>query len=146
LRLEEGARAGARALARGESTEQARQATVRLAGDRASVAVNLDGGYATVTVAGQAEGPFSGLMPWRQTAQATARVEDYEPASGAARSPGMVGKDVVLPVFRFADGDHGACGGLCSVCVDSSAAGRGGIEPGHALAAAMQGGSNRGNT
>lgn len=144
LRLEEGARAGARAMARGESTEQAREATLRLAGEHVSVMIDLDGGYATVTVAGNAQGPFSGLLPWKQTAQATAKIEDYTPDAGAARRRGEVGWEVSLLALGGQLGDYAACGRLCSVCGNGPASGHGAAEPRHELPAA-QGRPSRGN-
>jgi hypothetical protein len=87
LRLEEGARAGARALARGESSAQATDTATRLAGGRVAVSVDLAGGYATVTLTGHATGVLSGIVPWQQSARATARIENYDPAFAAARVP-----------------------------------------------------------
>ena len=82
LRLEEGARAGARALARGDSTSQVLDVVTRLAGDGAAVSLDREGGYATVTVHGRAGGVLSGLIPWEQTAQASARAEEAGGAYG----------------------------------------------------------------
>lgn len=75
LRLEDAARAGARAAARGESPAQVTELAYRLAGERASVQVSVAGEFATVTVVGQLEGPLATLVPWRQTADAVARME-----------------------------------------------------------------------
>lgn len=75
LRLEEGARAGARALARGDSPGQVAEVIARVSGDGLSVALGNDGGYATVTVQGRAGGALSALMPWTQSAQAMAKME-----------------------------------------------------------------------
>ncbi|MFQ4150120.1 TadE family type IV pilus minor pilin [Arthrobacter sp. LAPM80] len=75
LRLEEGARAGARALARGDSLVQVQDTVARVSGSDASVSLALSVGYATVTVRGRVGGALSGLVPWTQTAQASARVE-----------------------------------------------------------------------
>lgn len=76
LRLEEGARAGARALARGDSSAQVVDTATRLAGHGAAVSLGREGDYATVTVAGRAGGVLSGLVPWEQTARASARLEE----------------------------------------------------------------------
>nr|WP_272946718.1 TadE family type IV pilus minor pilin [Arthrobacter sp. ERGS1:01] len=81
IRLEEGARAGARSLARGESSAQAVDASSRLAGEGVSVSVELTDGYATVTISGHTAGPFAAVLAWQQTARATARVENYEPGA-----------------------------------------------------------------
>ncbi|WP_193393503.1 TadE family type IV pilus minor pilin [Arthrobacter alpinus] len=79
LRLEEGARAGARALARGDSPSQVAEVVARVSGDGVSVALGNDGGYATVTVQGRAGGALSALVPWTQSAQAMAKVESAAP-------------------------------------------------------------------
>ena len=75
LRLEDGARAGARALARGDSSAQVRELVSGLAGEAAAVALETSDGYVTVTVQGRVGGVLSALMPWNQSAQATAKVE-----------------------------------------------------------------------
>lgn len=75
LRLEEGARAGARALARGDSPGQVTAVVSRVAGDNVSTTVGSSGGYGTVTVRGRTGGALSGLVPWTQKAQATAKLE-----------------------------------------------------------------------
>lgn len=87
LRLEEGARAGARALARGDSTAQVQEIVARVSGAQAAVSVANSGGYATVTVEGQVGGVLSGLVPWTQTAQASARVEVRNNGAGVQREP-----------------------------------------------------------
>lgn len=84
LRLEEGARAGARALARGDAPAQVVEIVARVAGRGASVAVGNDGGYATVTVQGRVGGVLSGLVPWRQEARASTR---SEPTAGPSQQP-----------------------------------------------------------
>lgn len=75
LRLEEGARAGARALARGDSSAQVVDTATRIAGHGTAASLGSDGEYATVMVAGRAGGVLSGLVPWEQTASASARFE-----------------------------------------------------------------------
>lgn len=75
LRLEEGARAGARAMARGDSHGQITAIVSRVAGDNVSTSVGSSGGYGTVTVQGRSGGALSGLVPWTQTAKATAKLE-----------------------------------------------------------------------
>lgn len=76
LRLEEGARAGARALARGESSAQVLDIVAHIAGGNANVSmVSSSGGYATVIVEDRVGGVLSGFVPWTQRAQASARVE-----------------------------------------------------------------------
>lgn len=75
LRLEEGARAGARALARGDAPAQVVEIVARVTGHGASISVGNDGGYATVTVQGRVGGVLSGLVPWQQEARASARSE-----------------------------------------------------------------------
>ncbi|WP_425862948.1 TadE family type IV pilus minor pilin [Arthrobacter sp. TWP1-1] len=78
LRLEEGARAGARALARGDSSAQVLDTVSRVSGAQASVSMAISGGYATVSVSGRTGGVLSGFVPWIQTAKASARVESGE--------------------------------------------------------------------
>lgn len=75
LRLEEGARAGARALARGDSAAQVYELVTRVAGETAVVSLGSSGGYATVTVRDRVSGVLSDLVPWTQTAHASVRVE-----------------------------------------------------------------------
>lgn len=75
VRLEEGARAGARALARGDSPGQVMEIVARVSGDSVSVALDESGEYGTVTVTGHERGALSWLVPWTQTAQAIAKVE-----------------------------------------------------------------------
>lgn len=87
LRLEEGARAGARALARGDSTAQVQEIVARVSGAQAAVSVGNSGGYATVTVQGRVGGVLSGLVPWTQTATASARVEVRNYGASVQREP-----------------------------------------------------------
>ncbi|MHA7268530.1 TadE family type IV pilus minor pilin [Arthrobacter sp. HLT1-20] len=83
LRLEEGARAGARALARGDPPALVLDLVSRVAGESVDVSMASAGGYATVTVRGKVEGVLSGLVPWTQSAHATARVEQADPMAVA---------------------------------------------------------------
>ncbi|MDO5753397.1 TadE family type IV pilus minor pilin [Arthrobacter sp.] len=104
LRLEEGARAGARALARGDSSAQVLELVATVAGGAAVVSLGSSGGYATVTVQGRVGGVLSGLVPWTQSAQANARVEstrkllENQPAAGP--SPGVDSDFGAMPVLR----------------------------------------------
>ena len=75
LRLEEGARAGARALARGDSSAQVVDIVARVSGQGASVRLSKSGGFATVSVSDHVRGVLSTFVPWTQTAQASARLE-----------------------------------------------------------------------
>ena len=89
LRLEEGARAGARALARGDAPAQVVEIVARVSGHGASVTVGNDGGYATVTVQGRVGGVLSGLVPWEQEARASTRSEPTSgPKPGVQKLPG----------------------------------------------------------
>ncbi len=92
LRLEEGARAGARALARGESTAKSADIARNLSGGGSAVSVDLTAGYATVTVTGGMSGPLAVMMPWQQSAKATARMENFglDQAVGGRERPGPV--------------------------------------------------------
>ncbi|WFR83628.1 TadE family type IV pilus minor pilin [Arthrobacter sp. Y-9] len=77
VRLEEAARAASRALARGDSQEAASAGALRLAGDRASLEFHDDGaGYVRATVRAPAPGVIGAAVPWVQTAQSTAALED----------------------------------------------------------------------
>lgn len=87
LRLEEAARAGARALARGEDAGAVDGIVRRLAGDSAASAVASDGGWLTVTVSGRVPGAAGSLLPWTLSASAWARNETAEP-SAASRAAG----------------------------------------------------------
>ena len=86
LRLEEAARAGARALARGEDATAVDVIVRRLAGASAVSAVASDGGWFSVTVSGRVPGAVGSLLPWTLTARAWTRGETSGP-SAAARVP-----------------------------------------------------------
>ncbi|GAA4655497.1 TadE family type IV pilus minor pilin [Arthrobacter cryoconiti] len=91
LRLEEGARAGARALARGESTEQAIGTANHVSGGDVVVTVDLVDGFAAVTLTGRVSGVLSALLPWPQTARAIAKIENYaSTAQSDAKQPGTI--------------------------------------------------------
>ncbi|MGO4583659.1 TadE family type IV pilus minor pilin [Arthrobacter sp. 2RAF6] len=94
LRLEEAARAGARALARGDGHAAVDGIVRRLAGDAASAVVSEDGEWINVTVSARVVGPLGSLIPWSLSATASARGE--APQSSAATTPLLaVGDDVV---------------------------------------------------
>lgn len=78
LRLEEAARAGARALARGEEPPAVEGMVRKLAGATASSAVVADGEWLSVTVSDRVAGPFGTVVPWTLTARADARGETAE--------------------------------------------------------------------
>lgn len=69
LRLEEAARAGARALARGEDAATVDGIVRRLAGESATSAVSSDGGWLAVTVSARVQGTAGPLVPWTLTAR-----------------------------------------------------------------------------
>lgn len=75
LRLEEAARAGARALARGEDTGAVEGIVRQVAGNSASAATSEDGEWLSVTVSGRIGGPVASLVPWTLSAKATAKGE-----------------------------------------------------------------------
>jgi hypothetical protein len=81
LRLEEAARAGARALARGEEPPAVEGMVRKLAGATASSAVVADGEWLSVTVSDRVTGPFGSVVPWTLTARAEARGETAESLS-----------------------------------------------------------------
>lgn len=72
LRLEEAARAGARALARGEDPAAVEAIVKKLAGASATASVAADGEWLSVTVADRVGGPLGATVPWTLTARATA--------------------------------------------------------------------------
>jgi hypothetical protein len=84
LRLEEAARAGARALARGEDRAAVDGIVRKLAGQSASSAVMPGGEWMSVTVSDRAAGPLGRLVPWTLTARAEARGE----TASSLQSPG----------------------------------------------------------
>lgn len=88
LRFEEAARAGARALARGEGAAAVDGIVRQLAGDSAVSAITDDAGWVGVTVSGRVPGSVGSLVPWTLTARAWARGES-SPASSVAPVPGV---------------------------------------------------------
>ena len=89
LRLEEAARAGARALARGEDQASVSAVVRQVARDSASAAVASDGGWLSVTVTGPVRGAAGRLVPWTLMARASAR---QETGDGAALSTPTTGQ------------------------------------------------------
>lgn len=83
LRLEEGARAGARALARGEDPAAVERTVRTLAGGTATASVTAGGGWFTITVSDRVGGPLGTTIPWTLTARAASRAE-----TGAATAGG----------------------------------------------------------
>lgn len=81
LRIEEGARAGARALARGEDPAAVERTVRTLAGGTASASVAADGEWLSVTVTDRVGGPLGTSIPWTLTAQASTRSETAVAAS-----------------------------------------------------------------
>ena len=75
LRLEEGARAGARALARGDDSASVERTVRTLAGATASAAVSADGEWLHVTVTDRVGGPLGATIPWLLSARASTRSE-----------------------------------------------------------------------
>lgn len=102
LRLEEAARAGARAAARGETSATVVSTARRIAGPSAEVDISLGAQWSRVQVTARVEGPLAGLVSWPLVAEAvTKRESSYATAgvTGAARaiSPGA-GHAVRCPV------------------------------------------------
>jgi len=92
LRIEEAARAGARALARGEGTATVESIARRLAGDTATAAVSTQGEWLDVTVSARVGGPLGAVIPWALTAKASARTEmPNRTAAPHMRNPGLEG-------------------------------------------------------
>jgi len=74
LRIEEAARAGARAAMRGESAAAVEETVQRLAGANASTRVGASAGWTTVEVRAEVDGPLVGLLAI--TLEATASGKD----------------------------------------------------------------------
>jgi TadE-like protein len=83
LRLEEAARAGARALARGEGAGAVEGIVRQLAGPSVSATVTAEGDWLRVAVSGRVPGPVGSMIPWTLSARALARSET--PQSAAVR-------------------------------------------------------------
>ncbi|MFD0758163.1 TadE family type IV pilus minor pilin [Arthrobacter ulcerisalmonis] len=71
LRLEESARAGARALARGEDPGRVQQIVSTLAGGTASATISTSGEWSSVTVTDRVGGALGAVIPWALTASAS---------------------------------------------------------------------------
>ncbi|WP_306919575.1 MULTISPECIES: TadE family type IV pilus minor pilin [unclassified Arthrobacter] len=84
LRFEEAARAGARALARGDTAADVGGIVRRLAGESAGSAVTSDGEWSSVAVSGRVQGAVGSLIPWTLSARAWVRRESA-PASAPVR-------------------------------------------------------------
>jgi hypothetical protein len=82
LRIEEGARAGARALARGEDPGAVERTVRTLAGDSAAASIAADGEWFSITVTDHVSGPLGASIPWTLTARASTRSES--PGTGGA--------------------------------------------------------------
>lgn len=91
LRLEEAARAGARALARGEDAAAVGGIVRQFAGDSALAAVASDGVWLRVTVSGTVSGVAGTLVPWTLTATAWARNESPGAAEASDSVPAPLG-------------------------------------------------------
>lgn len=87
LRLEEAARAGARALARGEDAGAVDGIVRQLAGASASSSIMADGEWLSVTVSGRVSGPVGSIVPWTLSARAMARGETAESAAIRPSAP-----------------------------------------------------------
>ncbi|WP_026539125.1 TadE family type IV pilus minor pilin [Arthrobacter sp. 9MFCol3.1] len=85
LRVEEAARGGARAVARGAAAGEVGEIVRRLAGETADSEVTRDGDWHRVTVSGRVPGAVGSLVPWALSASGWARAE----APGAAQRPGL---------------------------------------------------------
>ncbi|MFF2030114.1 TadE family type IV pilus minor pilin [Arthrobacter sp. NPDC058192] len=84
IRIEEAARGGARALARGAPTAEVDAIVHRLGGEAAGSTVALDGEWRGVTVSSRVPGPVGSLIPWTLNASAWARAEASGPAQPSA--------------------------------------------------------------
>ncbi|MFJ5954365.1 TadE family type IV pilus minor pilin [Paenarthrobacter sp. NPDC092416] len=107
LRLEEAARAGARALARGEDSNAVQGIVVRLAGEGATAVVGRDDEWLTVTASARVGGALGAVIPWTLTASASAKAEvsraaalgggnGWQLAMGPAVDPGCGGWQLAM--------------------------------------------------
>jgi Flp pilus assembly protein TadG len=90
LRIEEGARAGARALARGEDPAAVERTVRTLAGGTASASIAAEGGWFSITVTDRVGGPLGSSIPWTLTARASTRSE-----TATALQPAVLEVDVL---------------------------------------------------
>ena len=88
LRLEEGARAGARALARGDDSAAVGRIVRTLSGASASAVVASEGEWLSVTVTDRVGGPLGATIPWTLTARASTRSETAIASSHARLAAG----------------------------------------------------------
>ncbi|PRB44864.1 pilus assembly protein TadE [Arthrobacter sp. MYb23] len=79
LRLEEAARAGARASARGEDSGSVDGIVKRLAGESVASSLTDDGEWVTVTASSPVGGALGPMIPWTLKASASARAEAATP-------------------------------------------------------------------
>jgi hypothetical protein len=94
LRLEEAARAGARALARGEEAGTVSGIVRTLAGASATAAIAADGDWLSITVSDRTGGPLGAAIPWTLSARASTRTETAVALplpGGPAYVPGAAG-------------------------------------------------------
>lgn len=96
LRLEEGARAGARALARGDDSAAVERIVRTLSGASASAVIAAEGEWLSVTVTDRVGGPLGASIPWTLTARASTRSET---AAARPHRPNLWG--------THGGGDHG---------------------------------------
>lgn len=94
LRLEEAARAGARAAARGEASAAVVSTAQRIAGPASEVDVSQGSHWSRVRVSGRVEGPLAELVSWPLVAEAVAKRESFGAAGPAdASATGTTGLD-----------------------------------------------------
>lgn len=86
LRLEEAARAGARASARGETAASVEGIVRRLGGEGVSSSLVDDGAWLTVTASSPVGGALGHLIPWKLSASASAPAESASAESASAGS------------------------------------------------------------
>ena len=82
LRIEEGARAGARALARGDDPAAVQRTVRTLTGGSAAASVAADGEWFSITVTDRVSGPLGSAIPWTLSARASTRSETAGTAGG----------------------------------------------------------------
>ena len=97
LRIEEGARAGARALARGDDPAAVERMVRMLAGGSAAASVAADGEWFTITVTDRVSGPLGSSIPWTLTARASTRSETAGTGAASGAAAGLGPVDVRSP-------------------------------------------------
>ncbi|GAB3255753.1 TadE family type IV pilus minor pilin [Arthrobacter pigmenti] len=104
LRIEEAARAGARAAARGETSAAVVSTAQRIAGPAADVDVAMGGQWSRVQVTAQVEGPLAELVSWPLVAEAVTKRESSYGAAGTTGTTGATSARAGRALIRTLNG------------------------------------------